>query len=157
MIKLNTSRKLCWSRYFILIHVYTNRISTTDICTVWSITQSKFHLCGRIFFYCTAVTWLRYASNHYNLKMQAEKVTKFINNIYQFINASLLPSVGYIIHVRCIFPAFFVNNDKTSLNIILHWYNDVLNQIQICDQIHVHPFINPSEIVRFISHRNFFL
>lgn len=108
------------------------------------------------FFYCTAVTWLRYGSNHYNLKMQAEKVTKFINNIYQFINASLLPSVGYIIHVRCIFPAFFVNNDKTSLNIILHWYNDVLNQIQICDQIHVHPFINQSEIVRFISHRNFF-
>lgn len=148
MIKLNTSRKLCWLRYFILTHISTNRISTTNIWTVWSITQFRFHLCGRIFFYCAAVTWLRYGSKHYNLKMQAEKVIKYINIIYQFINASLLPSIGYIIHVRCIFSAFFVNNDKTSLNIILHWNNDVLNQTQV----HVHQFINPSEIVRFISH-----
>lgn len=67
MIKLNTSRKLCWSRHFILTHVYTNRISTTDIWTVWSITQFRFHLCGRIFFYCAADTWLRLNGKLYGI------------------------------------------------------------------------------------------
>lgn len=91
MIKLNTSRKLCWLRYFILTHVYTNRISTTDIWTVWSITRSRFHLCGRIFFYCAAVTWLRLNGKLYgifirNIRvkiLQTENASRKGNKIYK--------------------------------------------------------------------------
>lgn len=137
MIKLNTSQKLCWSRLALQISVQFEVLlnpSFTYVVVFFFFTVLLLRGCGTG---QTITIW----------KCKQKKVIKYINNIYQFINTSLLPSVGYIIHVRCIFSAFFVNNDKTSLNIILHWYNDVLNQTQICDQIHVHPFICNSFIL----------